>query len=630
MASFKRTFSSIWYGWNWSSLAQVLFIFFGGLFFLFGAAYYGTRDRLPSTPRAIDLADARELVEGSKPCYVQLAAEPDFSKKIYRTGIWNPFWGNCPPDEIWDISADQVAAGDLRSLLGCAVDLSGRVDVADARTVRWPPQAIASEIKTVSIAPIHGTDELIWVKSTVAQGPTIDFSAWQTSPSVTGVLATYDQALATLPSGFYEYARQLLPVRPGAFVVCPDEPYTGESMTFFSTHFWVPVKGSDRLFLWTTADQEPGYGKIITGVLTPMAMTDHEARNRCYAHFETVVGSPLPERIGIVYYPTAQAYNDKLSGYSGIFMIFGVLWTILGLSGILLYIIAPGLISGAWQHLGLNPPGPKTRKRKLADIEPIPPKPAPKARSTGANGQKPVPPVQNHSAGKSSKPVQPVRPPKKSSTTVPAPGQPEAGPPARESVEHDFHPLMAPFSSLEPVLEDPPPGPVLDAVFKDLRAANPAERERYLAFVQDFSHPNNPDSGLCLISCDENKAAVEDALINAGQRHPGLAVHLLAINRSRFSCTNQIPPPTPAAYDLRAGDYVILCHAPSPQLVQRVVITAVFDGLENTARDQAETALDREKFYSLMGRVFLIGDSENGPCQGLTKKSGSTLLRPLR
>ena len=630
MASFKRTFSSIWYGWNWSGLARVLFIFAVGLFFLFGAAYYGTRDRLPSTPRAMDLADARELVEGSKPCYVQLAAEPDFSKKIYRTGIWNPFWGNCPPDEIWDISADRVVAGDLRSLLGCAVNLSGRVDVADARTVRWPPQAIASEIKTVSIAPIYGTNELIWVKSDVAQGPAINLNDWQTSPSVTGVLATYDQALATLPSGFYEYARQVLPARPDAFMVCPDEPYTGESMTFFTTHFWVPVKGSDCLFLWTTADQEAGYGKTITGVLTPMSLTDHEARNRCYAHFETVTGTPLPERIGIIYYPTAQAYNDKLSGYSGMFMIFGVLWTVLGLSGILLYFIAPGLIYNAWQHLGLNPPGPKTRKRKLADIEPVPPKPAPKSRPAGANGQKPQPPVQKHSTGKSSKPERPVRPSKKSSAMVPAPGQPEAGPAARETNEHDFHPLVAPFSSLETVPEDPPPGPVLEAVFKDLRAVNPEENERYLAFVQDFSHPNNPDNGLCMIACDENMQAVDDALINAGQRHPGLAVHLLAINRSRFSCTNQIPPPTPAAYDLRSGDYVVMCHAPSSAQGHRVVITAVFGGSEYKAREQADTALAKEKYYSLMGRVFLIGDSENGPCQGLAKKSGSTLLRPLR
>ena len=61
-----------------------------------------------------------------------------------------------------------------------------------------------------------------------------------------------------------------------------------------------------------------------------------------------------------------------------------------------------------------------------------------------------------------------------------------------------------------------------------------------------------------------------------------------------------------------------------------MVITAVFGGSEYKAREQADTALAKEKYYSLMGRVFLIGDSENGPCQGLAKKSGSTLLRPLR
>ncbi len=614
MASFKRFFSTIWYVWNLRNLGQVLFIFVGGLFFLFGAAYYGTRHRLPPTPETVDLAIAHERVEGTDPSYIDLAAEPDFTRKIYRTGAWSPFWGNCPPDEIWDISADQADAEDLRGLLGCAVNLYGRIDIAEARTIRWPPQATADKIRTVSIAPVSGTDERIWVKSTIAEGPSINLSDWQTSRSVTGLLATYDQALATLPSGFYEYARQMLPARPDAFMVFPDEPYTGESMDFFSTHFWVPVNGSDRIFLWTTADQEAGYGQTITGVLQPMSLDDYDARNRCYAHFETVVGHALPERIGIIKYATAQAYNDKLSGYAGIFLVFGLLWTVLGLAGITLYVLAPGLIYGAWQQawkqVGMDPPRRSKRKSKLADIEPVPQEP-----------EQPAPP-------EAPKPASSVQKPSAKKPSEPDPSKRKKG--AAEISEQILHPLEAPFQSPEPVIEEAPPGSSLETRFKDLRAVNPEEKELYLAFIQDFSHPNNPDSGLCVVGCDENMPAVEEALMNAGQRHPGLAIQLLGINRARFSCINQIPPPTPAAYDLRADDYVVMCHAPSAGQGHRIVITAVFRGSEYQAREQADTALAREKYYALMGRVFLIGDSENGPCQALTKKSGSTLLRPLR
>lgn len=606
MASFKGLFSAIWYVWNWRNLGQVLFVFVGGLFFLFGAAYYGTRDRMPPTPETIDLATAHERIKGTAPGFVQLTAGPDFSKKIYRTGAWAPFWGNCPPDEIWDISAETVDAAELRGLLGCAVSLSGRIDTGDARTVRWPPQATADRIKTVSLAPVHGTDEQLWVKSDIVTGPAIDLSDWRTPQPVSGVLATYDQALAGLPSGFHGYARQILPARPQAFVICPIKPYAEASMAFFTSHFWVPVKGSDRIFVWATDDAEKSDNNTVTGVLVPMALTDHEARDRSFAHFETVVGHPLPDRIGIIRYATAEAYNDKLSGYAGIFIIFGVLWTVLGLGGIVLYIIAPGLIYGAWEkawhQLGMDPP-----KRPRSPIPPITEMPPRQPKPVPSDAVSPI----------TESPAEPAKP-----------RQPKTTTPARKTDDPDGHPLMAPFQDLDPVTEDPPPSS-LDAVFKDLRAVNPEEKEQYLAFIQDFSHPNNPDSGLQMVGCDGDIKAVEDALMNAGQRHPGLAVHLLGINRARFSCTNQIPPPTPAAYDLRAGDYVVMCHAPSTGHVHRVVITAVFDESEYKARDQAETALAREKFYSLMGRVVLIGDSENGPCQALTKKSGSTLLRPL-
>jgi hypothetical protein len=65
-------------------------------------------------------------------------------------------------------------------------------------------------------------------------------------------------------------------------------------------------------------------------------------------------------------------------------------------------------------------------------------------------------------------------------------------------------------------------------------------------------------------------------------------------------------------------------------VVERTVIGAVFDGIEEDTRRRAEAALYRQKNFALMGRVFIVGDSENGPCGALTRQAGSTLLKPLR
>jgi hypothetical protein len=133
-----------------------------------------------------------------------------------------------------------------------------------------------------------------------------------------------------------------------------------------------------------------------------------------------------------------------------------------------------------------------------------------------------------------------------------------------------------------------------------------------------------------MISCDEDIKAVDNALINAGQRYPGLAIHLLGINTAQFSGTSGQHPSALAAFELRAYDYVVLCHAPSRELIQRVVITDVFNGwADDNARQKAEAALASKPFFALMGRVFLIGDSENGPCQGMDKSADSSLIRSV-
>lgn len=74
-----------------------------------------------------------------------------------------------------------------------------------------------------------------------------------------------------------------------------------------------------------------------------------------------------------------------------------------------------------------------------------------------------------------------------------------------------------------------------------------------------------------------------------------------------------------------------LLHAPSWELIQRVVITDVFNGWAGeNASQKAEASLAYKPVFALMGRFFLIGDSENGPCQGMTKSADSSLIRKCR
>lgn len=583
MASFRNIFHAIWYAWNIRNLGQVLFLFLGGLFFLSGAAYYASRDRLSNTPESMDLDGAHRLVLGASPRYVRLSAEPDFSFRIYRTGAWAPFWGNCPPDEIHELDVADTAHMDLERLVGCRVEFSGRVDMGEARTVRSPSHAQLKDATTVSLVPIQGTRKRIWIRSEVVKGGAVNMTPWQHQTNFSGILATYPQALSALPKGLATQSRYQLPSHPKAFVICPHTPYSDESLAYFRSHYWVPVKESNRLFLWTSAEAEPLFDGVIDGVLMPLSSSDYKARDRCFTHFDTVTGKELPERFGIIEYPTAEAFNRKLSGYSGIFLIFGILWTVCGLTGIVLYIVAPGIIYDAWkQALSALSIGP-AKRQDMAEIT-----------------KKRVGMHENRSNSKSKN---------------------------HKMAPESYHPLMAPSAS---PAEPDPPKPRMDLVvaFRSLRDLDCRERQVHLSFIQDFLHPNNPDAGLVLVGYNEDMLAAEKALYRQGQRHPGLVMKTLAVNLAPLVGTKGFRHGSLEQFDMRAGDYVIVSHAPSARRLQRMVVRAVLGGSSADSRKKAESVLRAQKVFAIMGRVFLIGDSEHGPCQRMIKKSGSTLMNP--
>ena len=112
MVDWNRVFTTTWYVTHWRTLGMLICILVGGLFFLTGSVYYGTRDRLPDRPEWVDLDKAHRLLSSSAPRYIRLTARPDLSRRIYRTGVWSAFWGNCPPDEEVLIDAREVTIGD--------------------------------------------------------------------------------------------------------------------------------------------------------------------------------------------------------------------------------------------------------------------------------------------------------------------------------------------------------------------------------------------------------------------------------------------------------------------------------------------------------------------------------------
>lgn len=67
---FRKILYTVWYLWNWKKLGRVLLIFFGGLFFLSGAACYASRETLPETPLSVDLQQVVDLVRQPAPRYV--------------------------------------------------------------------------------------------------------------------------------------------------------------------------------------------------------------------------------------------------------------------------------------------------------------------------------------------------------------------------------------------------------------------------------------------------------------------------------------------------------------------------------------------------------------------------------
>ena len=91
MSRLRQAWYTFWYLTRWHHLARMLAILVFGLGLTGGGVYLLTRPYLADSLDWLDVTELPGLIEGASPRYVAFAAEPDFSRKIYRTGVWIPY-----------------------------------------------------------------------------------------------------------------------------------------------------------------------------------------------------------------------------------------------------------------------------------------------------------------------------------------------------------------------------------------------------------------------------------------------------------------------------------------------------------------------------------------------------------
>lgn len=354
MSRLRQAFHVFWYLSRWPHLARMLFIVACGLFLVGGGAIVLTRPHLPDRPERLSFNEVMGLLEQPSPRYVTFEAGLDFSKKIYRTG-WVPYWGHCPPAKVQPLPPPDAPDGELVALLGCRVTLGG--SITPGRIVRLTREAgedgQAAQREQRHLAEIAGTKGRIWVLSgTFKEGDPRE-KQWLGKTDFAGVLATHEQTMNGLPAGFPRRISPGAPSRTETFVIHDgsDAHLDEKTREHFSSHYWVPVKGSgNSIFVWATPEIETSFTGSVTGVLEPRDRSDHRTRNKGYAHFSVVTREALPARFGVVQYRTAKQYNDAEIGVGWPIVLFGSLMAGAGLLGLIVYLAAPGIIFDAWKR----------------------------------------------------------------------------------------------------------------------------------------------------------------------------------------------------------------------------------------------------------------------------------------
>lgn len=352
MTRLKQAFYTFWYVSQWIHLARGL-VFLGiGLLLMAGGIYMLTKPYLPDKPVHLDFSKVMGLIEKSSPRYITFEARLDFSKKIYWTGSL-PYWGNCPPDQIYQLPHPDATENEFRKLVGCRVTGKSSINPYPYRLTRDVSENEKGVQKVqIAFTQIDGTKGRIWAKSDPFNGGVPYEKEWLSKTEFAGVLTTYEQAMNYLPEGFPRNIHFSPRSRSDTFVILgrKDDFYDEKTIQHYSSNYRVPVNGSgNSIFVWLPQGFEEDFAGTITGVLEPRERSDYVTRNKAYAHFSVVIGEPLPARYGLIKYRTAEEYNDREVKRGWPIVLFGSLATGAGLLIVILYIIAPRLILDAWK-----------------------------------------------------------------------------------------------------------------------------------------------------------------------------------------------------------------------------------------------------------------------------------------
>jgi len=96
------------------------------------------------------------------------------------------------------------------------------------------------------------------------------------------------------------------------------------------TYFYCPLKGSDNtVFAMLNPERAAALNGSVTGVFD-------SAPVKLYDEFATVLGEPLPDRIGVVTMETAEQYNQRRASNAKGMNQAGAALTALGLAGVIL------------------------------------------------------------------------------------------------------------------------------------------------------------------------------------------------------------------------------------------------------------------------------------------------------
>ena len=287
---------------------------------------------LPLTPEDVTVTAAVDRTLGKGYHHVALEGRPDMTRKIYPTACRRPVYTGRSPDGMTVLLGPGAELpDDIASYLGTVVKIDR--PLADSsvalQTVRSDEDGPADIVRERLLTPFINTDGKLWAIS-----PAYDHEAarppWYGYIGLVGALTRLSDIDANMAkhklehswAGIKTFAETEFkqPIPDDAYLIVTEYDLP-------APYFYCPIVDSgNALFLDVSTNLASE--AVITGIL--------EIRDReLYKDFETVLGTNLPERIGILRCEDAAAYNKRRADNAARMRAAGTVLLGLGILGVL-------------------------------------------------------------------------------------------------------------------------------------------------------------------------------------------------------------------------------------------------------------------------------------------------------